>query len=149
MGLAGLGLLIRVLGAAPTAKGLVGYGVGARVSMEHVTDGDLASNDGGWQRVASAGTDAPPSFRVVDPTIRAGRHDPDGAYIRRWVPGLARVPTESIREPWTGPGGVQRAAGRAIGRDYPAPIVDHAPARALARRLQEARDAASRREGGG
>ena len=93
---------------------------GARHFMRHLVDGDLASNQHGWQWVAGSGTDASPYFRVFNPTTQGRRFDPDGAYIRRWVPELAEV--ADPHEPGPVPG-------------YPAPIVDHAAERveALAR----------------
>jgi deoxyribodipyrimidine photo-lyase len=108
---------------------LAHYAVGEQVFMEHLTDGDLASNNGGWQWAASVGTDAQPFFRVFNPTLQGKRYDPDGDYVRRWLPELARVPARYIHEPWTMPAETQRAAGCVIGVDYPAPIVDHAAAR--------------------
>ncbi len=111
---------------------LTPYGVGEAFFMEHLTDGDLASNNGGWQWVASVGTDAQPYFRVFNPTLQGKRYDADGTYVRRWIPALANVPARYIHEPWTMPEEVQREAGCVIGRDYPAPIVDHATARELA-----------------
>jgi deoxyribodipyrimidine photo-lyase len=105
---------------------LLNWQHGERHFMRHLIDGDLAANNGGWQWVASTGTDAQPSFRVFNPTGQGRRFDPDGAYIRRYVPELARVPDEHIHAPSQMPPGVQRAAGCAIGHDYPAPIVDHA-----------------------
>jgi deoxyribodipyrimidine photo-lyase len=93
---------------------------GARHFMEHLVDGDLASNQHGWQWVAGSGTDAAPYFRVFNPTTQGRSFDPEGAYVRRWVPELADA--ADPHEP-----GV--VAG------YPAPVVDHAAERreALAR----------------
>jgi deoxyribodipyrimidine photo-lyase len=95
--------------------------------MAHLLDGDVASNNGGWQWVASTGTDPAPYFqRMFNPIRQAERFDADGRYVRRWVPELADVPDERITEPWTMSEDEQHAAGCVIGRDYPAPIVDHA-----------------------
>jgi deoxyribodipyrimidine photo-lyase len=102
---------------------------GARWFMEHLVDGDLASNQLNWQWVAGSGTDAAPYFRVFNPVTQGRRFDPEGVYVRRWVPELGRAPIEWIHEPW-------RTVGRAIDlADYPPPIVDHATEReeALAR----------------
>jgi len=96
--------------------------------FEHeLADADLANNNGGWQWVAGCGTDAAPYFRIFSPILQSKRLDPDGAYIRRFVPELARVPAERIHEPWTMTDAEQRASGCRIGPggDYPAPIVDH------------------------
>jgi deoxyribodipyrimidine photo-lyase len=92
--------------------------------MEWLADGDLASNQHNWQWVAGSGTDATPYFRIFNPTSQGRKFDPDGTYIRRWVPELADVPTEQIHEP-------QGVAG------YPDPIVDHKEERAEALRRFE------------
>jgi deoxyribodipyrimidine photo-lyase len=90
-------------------------------------DGELAQNNGNWRWIASVGVDpAPPSRRMFNPTRQQQRFDPDGVYVRRWVPELADVPTAKLAEPWTMTADEQRAACCVIGRDYPAPIVDHA-----------------------
>ena len=111
---------------------LTDYRVGERFFMEHLTDGDLASNNGGWQWAASVGTDAQPYFRIFNPILQGQRYDPEGDYVRRWVPELAGVPTKYIHAPWTMSESVQREANCIIGTDYPAPIVDHGQARELA-----------------
>lgn len=108
---------------------LVDWRVGEAVFMHHLLDGDPASNNGGWQWAASTGTDAAPYFRIYNPVTQGERHDPDGVYVRRWVPELARVPLEHLHAPWTMPDALQAAAGCRIGRDYPAPVVDHSFAR--------------------
>jgi deoxyribodipyrimidine photo-lyase len=101
--------------------------------FEHeLADADLASNNGGWQWSAGSGTDAAPYFRVFNPVIQSRRFDPEGAYIRRFVPELVRVASAKIHEPWTLTPEEQKAAGCLIGRDYPAPIVDHARERDVA-----------------
>jgi deoxyribodipyrimidine photo-lyase len=95
--------------------------------MEHLLDGDVASNNGGWQWVASTGTDPAPYFRrMFNPTRQQERFDPDGRYVRRWVPELERVVAARLAEPWRMTEDEQRDAGCVIGRDYPGPIVDHA-----------------------
>ena len=91
---------------------------------------DLANNAMGWQWVAGCGTDAAPYFRIFNPVTQSAKFDPDGAFIRRYLPELARVPDTFIHAPWTMPPIDQQLAGCVIGRDYPAPIVDHAQARA-------------------
>lgn len=103
---------------------------GERWFMRHLLDGDEASNNGNWQWIASVGVDPQPPFRrMFNPVRQQERFDPDGAYVRRYVPELARVPDEYLAQPWTMPADVQRAAGCTIGEDYPEPIVDHAEAR--------------------
>jgi len=120
----------RMIAASFLAKDLlIDWRRGEDHFMRHLVDGDVASNNGGWQWTAGTGTDAAPYFRVFNPVSQGRRFDPEGAYVRRWVPELARVPDAHIHEPWTMPPAVQDASGCVIGRDYPAPIVDHAFAR--------------------
>ncbi len=103
---------------------------GARHFMRWLVDGDLASNQHGWQWVAGCGTDAAPYFRIFNPTTQGKRFDPEGDYVRGYVPELADVGTASIHEPWTLDGGPPHG--------YPPPIVDHAQERRESlRRLQE------------
>jgi deoxyribodipyrimidine photo-lyase len=97
--------------------------------MQHLVDADPAANNGGWQWAAGTGTDAAPYFRIFHPVLQGKKHDPEGAYVRRWVPELASVPGRYIHAPWEMPPDVQRAVGCTIGHDYPVPIVDHAWAR--------------------
>jgi deoxyribodipyrimidine photo-lyase len=96
--------------------------------MRHLVDGDLANNNGGWQWSASTGTDAVPYFRLFNPYTQSRRFDPSGAYIRRFVPELAKLSDEAIHEPYAA-----RTASQRL--DYPPPIVEHryARQRALAR----------------
>ncbi len=102
---------------------------GERFFMQHLVDGDPAANNGGWQWTAGVGTDAAPYFRVFNPSLQGAKFDPEGAYVRQWVPELARLPLKYLHEPWTMPLSEQIKAGCRIGQDYPAPIVDHALAR--------------------
>jgi deoxyribodipyrimidine photo-lyase len=103
---------------------------GARWFMDHLVDGELASNQHGWQWVAGTGTDAVPYFRVFNPTTQGERYDPTGDYVRRYVPELRDVKGKAIHQPWNLPGG--RPPG------YPARIVDHAEEREEALRRYEA-----------
>jgi hypothetical protein len=120
----------RMIAASFLAKDLlVDWRAGEAHFMTHLVDGDVGSNNGGWQWTAGTGTDAAPYFRVFNPVSQGRRFDPTGAYVRRWVPELARVPDAYLHEPWAMPPDVQAAAGCVVGRDYPAPIVDHAAAR--------------------
>lgn len=103
---------------------------GERWFMRLLLDGDEASNNGNWQWIASVGVDPAPAFRrIFNPGRQQARFDPEGEYVRRYVPELADVPDEYLAEPWTMPPEVQERVGCRIGRDYPAPIVDHAQAR--------------------
>jgi len=96
-------------------------------------DAEPAQNNGNWQWVASTGVDPAPYFRrIFNPVLQQRRFDPGGAYVRRWVPELRAVPDERLAEPWTMSAAEQQAAGCRIGRDYPAPIVDHALERRVA-----------------
>jgi deoxyribodipyrimidine photo-lyase len=97
--------------------------------MQHLIDGDPAANNGGWQWSAGTGTDAAPYFRIFNPISQGEKHDPQGAYIRRWVPELSKAPDDYIHRPWTMPEEIQRKTGCRIDEDYPAPIVDHQQAR--------------------
>jgi deoxyribodipyrimidine photo-lyase len=97
-----------------------------------LVDADLAQNAGNWQWVAGSGADAAPYFRIFNPVSQSRKFDPDGAYIRRWVPELARLDAKAIHAPWEAAPLDLAAAGVALGRDYPQPIVDHAEARKCA-----------------
>ena len=108
---------------------LIDWRWGERHFMQHLVDGDPAANNGGWQWVAGTGIDAAPYFRVFNPLLQSKKFDPDGTFIRRFVPELERVPTEFIHEPWKMPIGLQKNIDCIIGKDYPAPIVDHSLAR--------------------
>jgi deoxyribodipyrimidine photo-lyase len=103
---------------------------GERWFMRLLLDGDEASNNGNWQWIASVGVDPQPAFRrIFNPARQQERFDPAGDYVRRYVPELAEVPDDYLAQPWTMPEDVQEEAGCRIGRDYPAPIVDHVQAR--------------------
>ncbi len=89
-----------------------------------LVDADLANNAMGWQWVAGCGADAAPFFRIMNPATQGRRHDPDGAYVREWVPELRRVPLRHLHGPWLAPPAMLSASGVTLGREYPAPIVD-------------------------
>jgi len=94
--------------------------------MKHLVDGDLASNNGGWQWAAGTGTDAAPWFRIFNPVTQGLRFDPDGAYVKRWVPELAALPPALVHAPWEAPPLTLASCGVTLGEDYPFPVVDHA-----------------------
>jgi deoxyribodipyrimidine photo-lyase len=96
----------------------------------HLNDFDLAANNGGWQWAASSGCDAQPYFRIFNPVTQSEKFDPDGKFIKRYLPQLANFTGKEIHAPWLVPPLRQREAGCVIGTDYPAPIVDHAQSRA-------------------
>jgi deoxyribodipyrimidine photo-lyase len=97
---------------------------GARHFMARLLDGDVASNSHGWQWVAGTGTDAAPYFRIFNPVTQGLRFDPDGDYVRRWIPELRHLPGAAVHEPWRHPGGYDGG--------YPERIVDHAVERQVA-----------------
>ncbi len=104
---------------------LINWQWGERWFMDNLLDGDLAANNGGWQWTAGTGTDAAPYFRIFNPVLQSKKFDPHGNYIRRWVPELRDVPEQHIHAPWEKP----ELARVRIGKDYPAPVIDHRFAR--------------------
>jgi deoxyribodipyrimidine photo-lyase len=102
---------------------------GERYFARQLIDYDLAANSGGWQWAASTGCDAQPYFRIFNPVSQSEKFDPDGKFIRRYLPQLAPFTAKEIHAPWLVPPLRQQAAGCVIGTDYPAPVVDHAEAR--------------------
>ena len=124
---------VRMITASFLVKDLhVWWPVGARHFLEHLQDGDIASNNHGWQWVAGTGTDASPYFRVFNPITQGQRFDPDGDYVRRWVPELGHVRGKGAHEPWKADDGYAEG--------YPERIVDHARERERAlERYEKAR----------
>ena len=102
---------------------------GERHFAAHLNDYDLAANNGGWQWAASTGCDAQPWFRIFNPVTQSQRFDPDGDFIRRYVPELACVPARHIHFPCAMKPLELQACGLKLGQDYPMPVVDHAQAR--------------------
>ena len=94
-----------------------------------LVDADLASNAASWQWVAGSGADASPYFRIFNPVLQGEKFDADGAYVRRWVPEIARLPDKHLHAPWDAPADVLKKAGIKLGADYPEPIVAHKIAR--------------------
>ena len=111
---------------------LIDWRLGALHFERHLLDADPAQNNGGWQWTASTGTDAAPYFRIFNPVVQSKRFDPEGTFIRRFVPELEPVPTRYVHEPWKMPSLLQSEFAVAIGETYPAPVVDLDAARARA-----------------
>jgi deoxyribodipyrimidine photo-lyase len=124
---------LRMIAASFLVKDLlVDWRQGEQYFADTLLDFDLASNSGGWQWAASTGCDAQPYFRIFNPVTQSERFDPDGKFIRRYVPEVAALGAKQIHAPWLAAPAVQQAKGVVVGRDYPAPIVDHAVARGQA-----------------
>jgi deoxyribodipyrimidine photo-lyase len=102
---------------------------GERYFALHLNDFELASNNGGWQWASSSGCDAQPYFRIFNPVTQSERFDPEGKFIRRYLPQLAKLSNAAIHAPWTARPVELLAAGVELGVNYPKPVVDHAEAR--------------------
>lgn len=121
---------VRMIAASFLVKHLrIAWQEGARWFWDTLVDADLAANTMGWQWTAGCGADAAPYFRIFNPVLQGAKFDPDGAYVRRWVPELERMPSEFIHCPWDADDSVLVAAGVRLGESYPRPIVNHAAAR--------------------
>lgn len=121
---------VRMIVASFLIKDLrIDWQSGERYFMRHLLDADVAANNGNWQWCASTGTDAMRGYRIFNPALQSKKFDPDGTYIRLYVPELAKVPSKRIHEPHCMTRDEQNRYGCRIGGDYPAPIVDHRQAR--------------------
>jgi deoxyribodipyrimidine photo-lyase len=121
---------VRMIAASFLVKDLlVDWRLGEAWFWDTLLDADLANNVAGWQWVAGCGADAAPYFRVFNPVLQGEKFDPEGDYVRRWVPELARLPGSCIHRPWTLDRRVLAASGVRLGVTYPHPTVDHATAR--------------------
>ncbi len=124
---------LRMVAASFLVKDLlIDWRWGERYFAEKLIDFDLAANNGGWQWAAGTGCDAQPYFRIFNPTSQAAKFDPDGKFVRRYVPELARLSAPAIFAPWEARPLELGQAGVTLGLTYPHPIVDHARQRTLA-----------------
>jgi deoxyribodipyrimidine photo-lyase len=115
---------IRMVVASFLVKNLlVPWQEGARWFWDPLVDADLASNSLGWQWTAGCGADAAPYFRIFNPVSQGKKFDPEGVYVRKWVPELAQMPASHIHSPWLAPPDVLERAGVKPGETYPLPIV--------------------------
>jgi deoxyribodipyrimidine photo-lyase len=111
---------------------LIDWREGEKWFWDTLVDADAGSNPANWQWVAGSGADAAPYFRVFNPVLQGEKFDPDGVYVRRWIPELKDMPSKLIHQPWTATPLELRNAGVTLGKDYPKPIVDHKAGRARA-----------------
>jgi deoxyribodipyrimidine photo-lyase len=124
---------VRLIAASFLVKHLlIDWREGERWFWDTLVDADPANNPASWQWVAGAGIDAAPYFRIFNPVAQGERFDPEGAYVRRWIPELAALPARFIHQPWTAPAEVLAEANVRLGETYPRPMVDHAFARTRA-----------------
>ena len=124
---------VRMIAASFLIKDLlVPWQRGEEWFWDTLVDADLANNAAGWQWVAGCGADAAPYFRIFNPVTQGEKFDPDGTYVRTFVPELSKLPTEHIHAPWEAPADVLAHAEIKLGKTYPLPIVDHAAARTRA-----------------
>lgn len=122
---------LRMVTASFLTKDLgIDWRLGERYFAERLNDFDLAANNGGWQWAASTGCDAQPYFRIFNPVSQSLKFDPDGSFIRRFVPELAGLESKHLHAPWLAPAAALQAAAVRLGVDYPSPIVCHDLARA-------------------
>ncbi len=124
---------VRMIVASFLVKHLrISWQDGAGWFWDTLVDADLASNTLGWQWSAGCGADAAPYFRIFNPILQGQKFDPDGDYVRRWVPELGRLPTKYLHQPWVAPPALLAEASIVLGDNYPKPLVEHKAARAAA-----------------
>jgi deoxyribodipyrimidine photo-lyase len=122
---------LRMVTASFLVKDLgVDWRLGERYFAQQLNDFDFAANNGGWQWAASTGCDAQPYFRIFNPITQSEKFDPEGRFIKRYLPQLAKLPAKWIHAPWLAAAERLAEYGVELNKDYPAPIVDHAEARA-------------------
>ncbi len=123
---------LRMVSASFLIKDLgIDWRWGERYFAQHLNDFDLAANNGGWQWAASSGCDAQPYFRIFNPVSQSEKFDPQGKFIRRYLPALARLDAPAIHAPWRAPALELEAAGVRLGDNYPHPVVQHDEARRI------------------
>lgn len=121
---------VRMIAASFLVKDLlIPWQDGALWFWQTLVDADLAQNSLGWQWTAGCGADAAPYFRIFNPTLQGEKFDPDGSYVKKWVPELAELPSKWLHKPWLAPPLVLASAGVKLGENYPRPIIDHSYAR--------------------
>ncbi len=108
---------------------LLPWQVGANWFGENLVDADQANNTLGWQWITGCGPDPSPYFRIFNPVAQSMRFDPEGYYIRRWIPELRKIPTRWLHQPWKAPNPILQKSGVELGLNYPYPIIDHARCR--------------------
>ncbi len=104
---------------------LIDWREGEKWFWDTLVDADAGSNPANWQWVAGSGADAAPYFRVFNPMLQGEKFDPDGTYVKQWVPELAQLPKKFIHQPWEAAPLELAAAGVSLGKTYPHPIIDH------------------------
>jgi deoxyribodipyrimidine photo-lyase len=121
---------VRMIAASFLVKHiLIPWQAGAEWFWDTLVDADLANNTLGWQWTAGCGADAAPYFRIFNPIIQGKKFDPEGVYVRKWVPEIAKLPNKYLFSPWEAPDDVLKSAGVKLGETYPRPIVEHSEAR--------------------
>ena len=121
---------VRMIAASVLIKNLlISWVEGERWFWDTLVDADLANNAANWQWVAGSGADASPFFRIFNPVLQGEKFDPQGDYVRKWVPELAKLPNDVIHRPWEARPSVLQAAEVELGRNYPHPVVEHSAAR--------------------
>lgn len=118
-----------IVGSFLTKDLLLPWQEGAHWFLQHLVDADLASNSLNWQWVAGSGIDPQPFFRIFHPVLQGKKFDPEGTYVRQFVPELSMLPDKWIHSPWEAPESVLHQSNVVLGHTYPLPIVDHAFAR--------------------
>ena len=116
---------VRMIAASFLVKNLLqDWRHGERWFWNHLLDADLASNSASWQWVAGSGADAAPFFRIFNPVTQGRKFDPNGVYVRQYVPEIAGLPDKFIHRPWEAPDALLEESGVELGRNYPSPVVD-------------------------